>query len=451
MSEFEDVNLYDESKPLDINVLERLRRELDLTPEERPIPSATPYYVAATAAVASMGLLAYKKLRSKEREKEEMTTEEVEDMALHKDMIDVQYGNRVSAGRDFFTSSNERRAIPETTLKDNRKLDVGDYKFVEGSDLYALFENEKINKRVLAIRGLRPDIDKKDLLQAPRMGAQTILKMNLDTDAQYKKDYEDIEDYLLNLPNYKDVTITGHSRGGQTGLELARKHKLKAHVFQPVTVRGIEETDSRLNMVSMKDTSLIDESPITLKINKRNIYTNNEDTTPSNLVDPTSTSETHYVIDYDSSLHINPIFKTFNAHKLNNFNKDAVGYRRAKRDNSLDYPINRLTEQEARDLGYDMDDDGMYDDDIEEIEYPIQAFSERAFVPNNTFIRDKIENEVVPTMSLDMLDADGDGIVTYIEFVRYWSKRGYSIIRIKEMFAKLDLNNDSVLTSNEFN
>ena len=31
--------------------------------------------------------------------------------------------------------------------------------------------------------------------------------MNLDTDAKYKKDYEGLEDYLLNLPNYKDVLL----------------------------------------------------------------------------------------------------------------------------------------------------------------------------------------------------------------------------------------------------
>jgi len=40
--------------------------------------------------------------------------------------------------------------------------------------------------------------------------------------------------------------------------------------------------------------------------------------------------------------------------------------------------------------------------------------------------------------------------VTYIEFVRYWSKRGYSITKIKEMFRALDLNGDNVLDNNEY-
>ena len=181
------------------------------------------------------------------------------------------------------------------------------YDLLSGEDARVrLFENEKINKRVLAIRGLRPDLDFKDLKQAPRMGAQTVLKLNLDTGNQYKKDYEDIEDYLLNLPNYKDVVITGHSRGGQTGLELARKHKLKAHIFQPVSVKNIEAVASKEGIVDMKDSSLSeDDATITFTINERRIYTNKEDTTPSNLVNPTDTSEKQYIIDYDPSLHSN--------------------------------------------------------------------------------------------------------------------------------------------------
>jgi hypothetical protein len=58
----------------------------------------------------------------------------------------------------------------------------------------------------------------------------------------------------------------------------------------------------------MKDTSFTDDdSSITFTLNQRNIYTNKEGTTPSNLVDPTSTSEKHHVRDYDPSLHTNSL------------------------------------------------------------------------------------------------------------------------------------------------
>ena len=471
LDEFETVPLYDD-KPVNFNVLEEFRVELAQEREVRPIPPSpprTPYYVTAAAALAGTSLLAYNAMRRKrDDEREEMTKEQLEEMALHKDMIEVQYANRVSAGRDFFTSSSERTAIPESTLQDDRKLDVGDYKFVEASDLYALFENEKINKRVLAIRGLRPDIDKKDLKQLPRMGAQTLLKMNLDTDLQYKKDYEEVEDYLLNLPNYKDVVITGHSRGGQTGLELARKHRLKAHIFQPVTVRNIEATDSRLGIVGMKDSSLTDDSTITFTLNQRHIYTNKEDTTPSNLVNPRDTSEKQYIIDYDPSLHTTSlvggnadVYKQFSAHKLNNFHKDAVGYAASSKNDIVDfgddmdfndYPVNRLTEQEAAEMGYDMTDD---DYDIEE-DFSIEEYVN---VRNNDLIvpvskRSLLFSDIpfIPNtspMQKDTLDTNGDGLVSYNEFYTYYKKKGFADIRIKKLFKSLDLNNDGVLSPNE--
>ena len=323
---------------------------------------------------------------------------------------------------------------------------------------------KKINKRVLAIRGLRPDIDIKDFKQAPRMGAQTVLKLNLDTDNQYKKDYEDIEDYLLNLPNYKDVVITGHSRGGQTGLELARKHKLKAHIFQPVTVRDIEAVGSREGIVDMKGTSLNDDdAAITFTMNERRIYTNKEDTTPSNLVNPRDTSEKQYIIDYDPSLHSNtamiPGFKQLSAHKLNNFHKEAVGYAASSKNDLVDfgddldfndYPINHLTEQEAIEMGYDMTDDYDMEEDFSIDEFanirdsdlivPVSKrsilFSDVPFIPNTSQIQDK-------------LDANGDGIVSYNEFYTYYKKRNYTDTRIKKLFKSLDSNGDGVLSANE--
>ena len=469
VDEFNDIELGDNRNQITYN--EDLVRDIEggIVPRYQPPqpPPQSPYYIATTAALVAGGLAVYNSRKKRDDDdKEKMTKNELEEMAIHKDMIEVQYANRKSAGRDFFTSTNERTAIPETTLEDDRKLDVGDYKFVEASDLYALFENEKINKRVLAIRGLRPDLDFKDLKQAPRMGAQTVLKLNLDTGNQYKKDYEDIEDYLLNLPNYKDVAITGHSRGGQTGLELARKHKLKAHIFQPVTVRDIEAVGSREGIVDMKGTSLNDDdAAITFTMNERRIYTNKEDTTPSNLVNPRDTSEKQYIIDYDPSLHSNtamiPGFKQISAHKLNNFHKEAVGYAASSKNDLVDfgddldfndYPINHLTEQEAIDMGYDMNDD---DYDIEE-DFSIEEFanisnsdlivpvSKRALMFND---RPFIPN----TSQQDNIDLNGDGIVSYNEFYRYYKKRNYTDTRIKKLFKSLDSNNDGVLSANELN
>jgi len=104
---------------------------------------------------------------------------------------------------------------------------------------------------------------------------------------------------------------------------------------------------------------------------------------------------------------------------------------------------------------YTEDDDTIIVDPfIERIEYAEPVFNNRPFTPQNTLkdniTRDKIKNRVTPSIIGDALDTDGNMVITYIEFVRYWSKRGYSMDKIKKMFKLLDLNNDNVLDNNEY-
>lgn len=478
-------NIDIEAQPLNLNTFDEMKEE---QPPQQQFDKNKLLFLAAGGAVSIAGykLLTNKFLRDAEVKDDDtqlkMTDEQLSEMSLYKDMIQVQYNNRKSSGRDAslyslanafttrfvypdrgatdetstdFTSSS-RSHIAESALEDNREIDVGDYKFVESGDLFALFKNKKNDKTVLAIRGLLPHIDHKDMLQLPNMIKQTVFKKDFDTDLQYKQDYNAIEDYLLNLPFYKDVVVTGHSRGGAIALELARKHNLVAHVFQPVTVRDIEQKDSKAGTLSIKEEG----GDLTLKINRRHIYTNEEDYTPSNLVNPEDTRETRYVLDYDG--YKVPLVQSLDAHQLHHFHKDATGYELASKGSRV--PVNKMTEDEAIELGYDLrdDDDIPYDEDLYEIVYGTKedinyieedyvnvkdmiipttremVFSSIPFIPNNS-----------TQIETNKIDTNGDGVVSYTEFFNYYKKLGYSTNRIKELFRSLDKNGDGVLSVNE--
>jgi len=482
-----NLNTFEE---INFNMIDELREEINVErhspqpPQPPPLfdKKINPLFLTAGAAVSAVGAkLLYNRFvrdsrRNGEVAKQEMTDEHLSEMALYKDMIQVQYDNRKSSGRDApiyslaeaftdrfvypnlgatderstdFTSSSRSR-VAESTLKDNRKLDVEDFKFIESGDLFALFGNEKTGKRVLAIRGLMPNIDSKDALQLPNMIKQTVFKKNNDVDLQYKRDYNAIEDYLLSLPNYKDVTVTGHSRGGATALQLARTHTLEAHVFQPVTVGDIEKRDTKAG------TLVIEDEGSTLKVKRRHIYTNAEDYTPSNLVNPNDTRETRYVLDYDG--YNIPLVQSLDAHQLHHFHKDATGYVLQQKD---DFAINRMMEEDARELGYNMDDDDIpYDEDLYEMVYGSKEdinYNEEEYEDANEYIipttREMVfhERPFIPNNRQSKLDTNGDGIVSYAEFLNYYKKLGYNTNQIKKMFRSLDRNKDGVLSKNEFN
>ncbi len=453
MDEFEDIELGDNRNQDTYN--QDLIRDIEgrlsgMLPPPPPPTSKMPSFIAATAVLGGTSYLIGKSMLNKRREDElvqdEMNEFELERMALYKDMIQVQYNNRASLGSDMFKftygktrnitpNKKERTQIAELTPEDKAKMSVGDFDFVEGGDLFALFENTE-GKKVIAIRGLMPGTDKKDTAQLPRMIGQTMGRMNLDTDIQFKEDYKVVEDYLLSLPNYKDVIVAGHSRGGATALKLARTHTLEAHVFQPVTVGDIEKKDTRAGTLSVEDEGT------TLNIKKRHIYTNTEDYTPSNLMSSIDSQETQYVIDFEG-ISI-PLIQSIDAHQLHHFHKDAIGYVLASKGSRADIPVNKMTEDEARELGYDMDDDDLpYDEDLYEMVYGSKEdinYNEEEYEDVKEYIipttRELVffDRPFIPNNKSNVMDTNGDGIVSYTEFLNYYKKLGYNTKQIKEMF-----------------
>ena len=446
----------DDDAPPDVPRLElqrstsdEIKNMIDGAPPRKPLASSSvPYYAAAAAALAITGSLAYNRFKKKDEE-EEVEIEQPKrvkqrlrgDADYRLDGIDaedsqikmVNFGAKLiqevyrvrddsQGGLNLFTplkdviTGNVRKyyRIPETQF-------LGLDRYDTGNDLSQGFYDD--NTFYFAIRGLDIKNDFRDFIQGGAMAVESLQTDDPnDFGTIFDSDVEMLEKSLLEAvrtyPNKKFVLL-GHSRGAMASLVLGRKLNIQTHAYNPASKRGEYHRD-----YSGHDTHNI------------NIYTTNRDIVPSHLRNTAG---------YSPETHINIITQNQDImfeHGIGHF-VDSNGWMSLRvRDN----PLNEF---------YTEDDDTIIVDPfIERIEYAEPVFNNRPFTPQNTLkdniTRDKIKNRVTPSIIGDALDTDGDMVVTYIEFVRYWTKRGYPINRIKTMFKLLDLNGDNVLDNNEY-
>ena len=435
-----------------IRAMELGERE-DMSREDRPEPlvsSSVPYYAAAAAALAITGSLAYN--RFKKKDEEEIVEQEVEqpkrvkqrlrgDADYRMDGIDAEdsqikmlnFGAKLiqevykirddsQGGLNLFTplkdiiTGNVRKyyRIPETQF-------LGLDRYDTGNDLSQGFYDD--NTFYFAIRGLDVKNDFRDFIQGGAMAVESLQTDDPnDFGTIFDADVDMLEKSLLEAvrlyPNKKFVLL-GHSRGAMASLVLGRRLNIQTHAYNPASKRGEYHRD-----YEGYDTHNI------------NIYTTNRDIVPSHLRNTAG---------YSPETHINIITQNQDImfeHGIGHF-VDANGWLSLRvRDN----PLNEF---------YTEDDDTIIVDPfIEQIQYADPVFKQQPFTPQNKLTNnvtnDKIKNRVTPSIIGDAIDMDGDGVITYLEFLRYWTKRGYSINRIKTMFRSLDLNGDNVLDNNEY-
>ena len=410
-------------------------------PPKALMDSRTPYYAAAAAALAVSGTIAFNRYKqsAKIEEEEDVPKKSTQrlrgDADYRMDGIDaedsqvkmINFGakliqevysirntaqgglNVLSPLKDALTG--ERRKyynIPKDEF-------LGLTRYDTGNDLAMGFYDD--DTFYFAIRGLDVKNDFRDFIQGGAMALKTLSAGDPDDmGGVFKDDVMILEKALLaavrQYPDKKFVLL-GHSRGGIASLILGRKLNLQTHAYNPASNRAEHHRD-----YEGYDTSNI------------NIYTTNRDMVPRNLRNTAG---------FSPETHINIITQNQDImfeHGIGHF-ADAQAWMSLRvREN----PLNEFFSEE---------DDVIVDPFIERIEYPVQAFSNIPFIPNN-FSRVNLDNEVIAPTPSESMDADGDGVVTYIEFVRYWSKRGYSMDRIKEMFNTMDVNGNNILDSGEF-
>tara|TARA_B110000285_G_C15116283_1_gene614287 strand:- start:1147 stop:2484 length:1338 start_codon:yes stop_codon:yes gene_type:complete len=409
-------------------------------PREFMPNNKAPYYVAATAALAITGSLAYNRFKKEDTIEEEpikKTTQRLRgDADYRMDGIHAQDSQvkMVNFGAKLIQEVYKVRNTAQgglnllSPLKDIVTGEVRKYytipddeflglkRYDTGNDLAMGFYDE--DTFYFAIRGLDVKNDFRDFVQGGAMALKSLSSGDPDDmGSVFSADVSMLEKSLLQAvrlyPNKKFVLL-GHSRGAAASLVLGRKLNLQTHAYNPASTRGEYHRD-----YSGYDTHNI------------NIYTTNRDIVPRNLRNTAG---------YSPETHVNIITQNQDImfeHGIGHF-VDSQGWMSLRvRDN----PLNEF---------YDEDDDVIIMDPfIERIEYAPQAFSNIPFIPNNR-IRENIDNVVNPSSGDDALDLDGDGVITYVEFVRYWSKRGRDMDTIKQMFKSLDINGNNVLDANEY-
>jgi hypothetical protein len=175
-----------------------------------------------------------------EKEEENMSEDEKKEMNKFAKMIQVVYDRRKAGGTNF-VDINPAFRQRDVNIPNQ---DVEGYKFERtGNDLTGVFINDEKGEIVIAMRGLMPLNDKKDLLQFPEMTASSALEEQRG-DAfgkTFRADRKMLEKVYLDAkklyPDYNIIT-TGHSRGGRGAIYLGRKYDLEFHAFSPATNRG---------------------------------------------------------------------------------------------------------------------------------------------------------------------------------------------------------------------
>ena len=106
---------------------------------------------------------------------------------------------------------------------------------ITDSDLITLWEKD--DKTIFAIRGIDFGSEKSELLQ---MATKSFFTANDEEDfgSIYKKNLDEVEKILLDYQSQnpdKTIILTGHSRGGRLSLNLGRKYDLETRSFNPAT------------------------------------------------------------------------------------------------------------------------------------------------------------------------------------------------------------------------
>ena len=114
---------------------------------------------------------------------------------------------------------------------------------ITDSDLITIWEKD--DKAIFAIRGIDFSSEKTELLQMARKSFFTATNEE-DFGTIYKKNLDIVEKILLDYQSQnpdKTIILSGHSRGARLSLNLGRKYNLETRAFNPATNFKEEERD----------------------------------------------------------------------------------------------------------------------------------------------------------------------------------------------------------------
>ena len=285
---------------------------------------------------------------------------------------------------------------------------------ITDSDLITIWEKD--DKAIFAIRGIDFGSEKKELLQ---MATKSFFTASDEEDFGniYKKNLDEVENILLDYQSQnpdKTIILSGHSRGGRLSLNLGRKYDLETRAFNPATNFLESERDYNHD------------------VSKIHTYTTKYDIVPSYQRSVKKLNEeNNYVVK-----NYNFIKADLPHHSLGYFtdeNNIIQVRRHGKKIDDLQKTI-RLESQSGEYISgedYVNSDLGWFDGVLEEVATPFIA---KPFTPNNSDV-DTIINQPKN--------------LTYGEFERIMANKKMRKKRIKELFDKLDIDGNGLLSPDE--
>ncbi len=148
---------------------------------------------------------------------------------------------------------------------------------ITDSDLITIWEKD--DKAVFAIRGIDFGSEKTELLQMATKSFFTATDEE-DFGTIYKKNLDEVEKILLDYQSQnpdKTIILSGHSRGGRLSLNLGRKYDLETRAFNPATNFREDERDynhdvSKIHTYMTKRDLVPKYSRSVKKLNEENNY-----------------------------------------------------------------------------------------------------------------------------------------------------------------------------------
>jgi hypothetical protein len=285
---------------------------------------------------------------------------------------------------------------------------------ITDSDLITIWEKD--DKAIFAIRGIDFGSEKKELLQMATKSFFTATDEE-DFGTIYKKNLDEVEKILLDYQSQnpdKTIILSGHSRGGRLSLNLGRKYDLETRAFNPATNFREDERDYNHD------------------VSKIHTYMTKRDLVPKyQRAVKKLNEENNYVVK-----NYNFIKADLPHHSLGYFtdeNNIIQVRRHGKQIDDLQKRI-RLESQSGEYISgedYVDSDLGNFDGVLEGAATPFIA---KPFIPNNF----DVDTLINPPKNL-----------TYGEFERRMANKKMRKKRIKELFDKLDVDGNGLLSPDE--
>jgi len=306
--------------------------------------------------------------------------------------------------------------------------------YTTGSSLSQVFVDNDKKKSFIAMRGIELALDVRDQFEILEMGITAVLPQKV-LDSIYKGNRQEAKifgnlflrdlDHIVDVIEFtkdqfpdNEITLLGHSRAGGAVLEAGRAYDLKTFAYNPAS--NIREKSRDYSKHNPKNIHIFMSESDLVPMFLRNL----KDSIPENT----------YIIKNKrtDALMNHGIHNFIENRNLHSITKTIIGDKNEE-------IINKTPKFSTDGIfaGYD-ERNNLFNDIPDSVFNNLNSIESQPFNPVSLNIFDEI-------------DVNNDSRITLPEYDNYYKKRGVPPSAIRTTFKSLDINNDKVLTRDEFN